>query len=120
VKFLIRLAINAVAIYAAVAIMQGHGLAMEDTAWLNFFWLALIFAVINAVIKPVLKIIGCPVLILTLGLGTLLINTLLFYLTAWIGQQFNVGFTVTTFWGAFFGSIIVSVISVVLTRIFRD
>jgi len=119
-KLLIRLAINGVAIYAAVAIMQGRGLAMEDTAWLNFIWLALIFAVVNAVIKPVLKVVGCPVLILTLGLGTLLINALLFYLTSLISQYFHIGFSVTNFWGAFFGSIIVSVISVVLTKIFRD
>jgi putative membrane protein len=119
-KIIIRLIVNAVAMCVAIAIMQGHGLAMEDTAWVNFIWLALIFSVINVTIKPVLKIIGCPILILTLGLGTLLINTLLFYITAWVGQALQVGFTVTSFWGAFFGSLIVSVISMVLNRILRD
>src|SRR5512140_1029368 len=95
-KFVIRLLVNAVALYAAVALLNGHGLSMEDTSWLNFIWLALIFGIVNTVLKPILKIVGCPILILTLGLGTLLINMLLFYLTAWIGQQFGVGFQVTT------------------------
>src|SRR5450759_3101106 len=109
-KLLIRLIVYALSIYVAIAILQGRGLAMEDTAWLNFIWLALIFAVINAVIKPILKVVGCPILILTLGLGTLLINTLLFWITSKVSEALHVGFTVTTFWGAFFGALIVSVI----------
>jgi putative membrane protein len=119
-RFIIRLLVNAVAIYAAVAIMNGHGLAMESTSWVSFLWLALIFAVVNALLKPLLKVVGCPFVILTLGLGTLLINTLLFYLTSLIGQYFGVGFTVVSFWGAFLGSLIVSVVSVVLNSVFRD
>jgi putative membrane protein len=119
-KIIIRLVVNAVAIYVAIALLQGHGLSMESTAWLNFIWLALIFSVINVTIKPVLKVIGCPILILTLGLGTLLINTLLFWLLSLISTALKVGFTVTSFWGAFFGSLIVSVIALVLNRILRD
>jgi putative membrane protein len=119
-RFFLRLIINAVAIYAAVALLNGHGLAMEAQNWISFLWLALIFAAVNALIKPVLTMIGCPLVILTLGLGTLLINTLLFYLTALIGSYFNVGFSVTSFWGAFFGSIIVSIVSVILNSILRD
>jgi putative membrane protein len=119
-KLVIRLIVNAVAIYVAIAVMQGRGLAMEDTAWLNFLWLALIFSVINVTIKPILKAVGCPILVLTLGLGMLLINTLLFYLLSVVGQALKVGFSVTTFWGAFFGSLIVSVISLILNRILHD
>jgi len=119
-KFILRLIVNAVAIYAAVALLNGHGLAMESGSWLSFLWLALIFAGLNALIRPVLMTLGCPFIILTLGLGTLLINTLMFYLTAIIGSYFNVGFTVTNFWGAFLGSIIVSIVSVILNSILRD
>jgi putative membrane protein len=119
-RFFLRLIINAVAIYAAVALLNGNGLSMESQNWMSFLWLALIFAAINALIKPVLMVVGCPFAILTLGLSTLLINTLLFYLTALIGSYFNVGFSVTSFWGAFFGAIIVSVVSVVLNSILRD
>jgi len=119
-RFIIRLLVNAVAIYAAVAIMNGHGLAMETTGWVAFLWLALIFAAVNALLKPVLQVVGCPFVILTLGLGTVLINTLLFYITSLIGQYFGVGFTVISFWGAFFGSIIVSIVSVVLNSVLKD
>ena len=119
-KFILRLIVNAVAIYAAVALLNGNGLAMESQSWVSFLWLALIFAGLNALIRPVLMTLGCPFIILTLGLGTLLINTLMFYLTAAIGSYFNVGFTVTSFWGAFLGSIIVSIVSVVLNSILRD
>jgi putative membrane protein len=119
-KLALRLIINAVAIYVAVAIMNGNGLSMDSGSWLSFVWLALIFAGVNALIKPVLTILGCPFVILTLGLGTLLINTLMFYITAQIGLYFHIGFYITTFWGAFFGSIIVSIVSVILTSILRD
>jgi len=122
-KFLVRLVVNAVAIYAAIALLQAFGVSgvtMEARSWLDFLWLALIFAVINAVLKPILKVVGCPVLILTFGLGSLLINTLLFYVLSWAAQQFHIGFSVTTFWGAFLGSLIVSIISVVLNRILHD
>jgi putative membrane protein len=119
-RIILRLIINAVAIYAAVALLNGNGLTMETTSWVNFIWLALIFAVINTLIKPVLSVLGCPFVILTLGLGTLLINTLMFYLTSAIGNYFNVGFVITSFWGAFFGAIIVSVVSVVLQSILTD
>ncbi len=122
-KFLLRVLVNAVAIYAAIALLQATdvgGVTMEATSWLDFIWLALIFAVINAVLKPVLKVIGCPVLILTFGLGSLLINTLLFYVLAWAASLFHIGFAITSFWGAFLGSLIVSIISVVLNRILRD
>ncbi len=119
-RLIIRLIVNAVAIYIAVALLNGHGLEMESTGWVNFIWLALIFAVINTLIKPVLTILGCPFVILTLGLGTLLINTLMFYLTAAIGNYFKVGFIITSFWGAFFGAIIVSLVSVVLHSVFQE
>ena len=117
-KFIIRLAINMVALYVAIALLPNF-ITLEGSK-LNVIWLALIFAAVNALIKPVLMTLGCPLIVLTLGLGTLLINTLLFYLTAAIGNYFNVGFTVTTFWGAFLGSIIVSIVSVVLNTILRD
>ena len=119
-KFIIRLIINAVALYVAVAILQDHGITPASQHWYDYLWLALIFGVINAVIKPLLVIASCPLLVLTLGLGTLLINTLLFYLAGWIGTQFGVGFTVTGFVPAFLGALIVSVVSWFLSAILRD
>ena len=118
-KLLIRLAINAVALYAAVAIMQGRGITPQSDNWLNFIWLALIFGLVNAIIRPILVVMSCPLLILTLGLGTLIINTLMFVLSGWIGTQFEVGFQVDNFLAAFLGALIVSVVSFILTGFFK-
>ena len=118
-KLLIRLAINAVALYAAVAIMQGRGITPQSDNWLNFIWLALIFGLVNAIIRPILVVMSCPLLILTLGLGTLIINTLMFVLSGWIGTQFEVGFQVDNFLAAFLGALIVSIVSFILTGLFK-
>jgi len=119
-NFIIRLIINAVALYVAVALLNGRGLTPQTNYWLSFIWLALIFGVVNAILKPVLTILSCPILILTLGLGTLLINTLLFYLSGLIGTSFGVGFIVNGFWIAFLGALIVSVVSFILIMILRE
>jgi putative membrane protein len=89
-KFIIRILINAVALFAAVAIMRNNGIHPQDTNWLSFLGLALIFGLINALIKPVLSFLTCPLIILTLGLGTLLINTLLFWLAGWGARRLSV------------------------------
>jgi len=119
-RFLVRLAINAVALYAAVALLAGRGINPQSDNWLSFIWLALIFGLINAILRPILVVVGCPILILTLGLGSLLINTLLFYLAGLIGQSFGVGFSVDGFLPAFLGALIVSIVSFVLNSLLRD
>jgi putative membrane protein len=117
-RFLIRWAINAVALYVAVALVPG--ITQQSASWLSYVWLALIFGVINALLNPLLKLLTCPLILLTLGLFTLVINTFLFYLAGYIGTAFGVGFTVDGFWPAFLGSIIVSIVSIVLSLVFRD
>ena len=116
-KFLIRWAINAVALYVAVAVVPG--IQPQSANWLSYIWLALIFGVINALLNPLLKLLTCPLILLTLGLFTLVINTFLFYLAGYIGKSFGVGFTVDGFWSAFLGSIIVTIVSVVLSLVFK-
>jgi putative membrane protein len=119
-KNLLRLLVNAVALYAAVALLNGKGITPQSDNWLSFLWLALIFGLVNAFIKPVLMIASCPLIVLTLGLGTILINTLMFMLAGWIGTQFHVGFTVDNFWVGVLGALIVSVISFLLMTFFKD
>jgi putative membrane protein len=119
-KLLIRLLINAVALYAAVALLNGHGITPQSENWLSFFWLAIIFGLINAVLKPILTVMSCPLIILTLGLGTLLINTLLFYIAGAIGTRFGVGFSVDGFLPAFLGALITGLVSFVLSLVFKD
>jgi putative membrane protein len=117
-KFIIRTFINGVALYAAVALIPG--IIPQNPNPISYLWLALIFGVLNALVKPILKFLTCPFILLTLGLFTLLINTGLFYLTGWIGQQFEVGFLSMGFLPALLGALVVSVVSVVLEVIFKD
>ena len=71
-KFLIELAINAFGFFIAITVLAGRGIeARGENIWLNYVILALIFAVINAVLRPILSVLGCPFIILTLGLGVL-------------------------------------------------
>lgn len=120
-KFLFQLLINAFAFFVAITILNGQGIEPRgEFSWLSYLILALIFGVINAILRPIISLLGCPVIILTLGLGVLLINTLLFYLTGLIGDSFGVGFSVEGFWPAFFGALIVSLIGLFFNIILRD
>ena len=117
-KFFIRLLINGLAFYAAVSLVPG--ITALNANPVNYLLLAVIFGVLNALVKPLLKFLTCPFILVTLGLFTLLINTGLFYLTGWLGQQFDYGFSVSGVWPAFLGAIVVSVIGMIGEMIFRD
>lgn len=117
-KFILRLAVNAVALYAAVAIVPG--ISPQSAAPASYIWLALIFALVNTMVKPLVNFLACGVILLSLGLATLFINTGLFYLASWIGTQFGVGLTIDGFWAAFLGALVVSVISFVLNIFLPD
>lgn len=118
-KFIIRWVINAIALYAAIFLLAGRGVTFTGD-WVSILWLALIFGLINAFLRPLINVLTCPLIILTLGLFTLLINTLLFWLTGVIGQSFNLGLSVNGFWPAFLGGLIVSLVSVILSMFFHD
>ncbi len=116
-KFILRWAINAVALFVAVRFVPGIYL---QGGWVSIIWLALIFGLINAFLRPLLKLLTCPLIALTLGLFTLLINTFLFWLTGQVGQAFGVGFTLDGFWPAFLGGLVVSLVSIVMSLILKD
>jgi putative membrane protein len=126
-RFLIRLGINAVAIYAAIrlvpiiynALQPGQGLEVQSSNWLAIVVLALIFGLVNSLLAPLLKFLTCPFILLTLGLFTLLINTFLFWLTGQIGGVFGFGYQ-ADFFASFLGALIVAVVNVVLSGIFKD
>ena len=117
-SLILRWAINAVALYAAIALVPG--LETQNPNWQAYIWLALIFGLVNALVRPLLKFLTCPLIILTLGLFTLLINTALLYLTSSLGTAFGVGLEIANFGSAFLGALIVSAISLVLTMLLRD
>ena len=114
-RFFIRWAINAVALFAAIQLVPG--IHAQNTDWGAILGLALIFGLINALISPILKLLTCPLIILTL---TLLINTFIFYLAGQIGTWFGIGFEVTGFGAAFLGGLVTSLVSIFLTLLFKD
>lgn len=116
-RFILRWIINAVAIFLAIRFVPGITL---ESGLLGVIWLALIFGLVNAFVRPLLKIMTCPLIILTLGLFTLLINTFLFWLTGQIGQSFGIAITINGFWPAFLGALVVSIVSVILTLVLKD
>ena len=117
-RFIIRWAINAVALYAAIRLVPG--IMAQSTEWGAILGLALIFGLVNALISPILKFLTCPLILLTLGLFTLIINTFIFYLAGQIGTWFGIGFEVSGFGAAFLGGLVTSLVSIFLTLILKD
>lgn len=114
VKLLIRLLINAVAIWAAAEIVSGVTLDMDRIGAVAV--VALVFGLVNALLKPIVKLLSFPFIILTLGLFTLVINAALFGVTAWLTDAL----AVNGFLPALFGSLIVSVVSWLLGLFVSD
>ena len=118
-KFILRWAINAIGLYLAVLLLPGIDLRGN---LVSILWLALIFGVVNALFGPLLKLLTCPLILLTLGLFTLVINTFLFWLTSVIGQSFGLGLIISdpVWWNSFLGGLVVSVVSVAMSLILKD
>jgi putative membrane protein len=117
-RFVLRWLINAVALFAAIAFVPG--IHQQGEGWMAIIWLALIFGLLNAFLRPILSLLTCLFNLLTIGLFTLIINTIMFWLAGLVGTNFGVGFTVDGFWPAFFGALVVSVVSIVLSLVFKD
>ncbi|MDG4790765.1 phage holin family protein [Micromonospora sp. WMMD1102] len=111
--FLVRLVIGALALWITSLVVPGielTGRSALDNA-LTVLVVALIFGVVNAVLKPVIRVVGCVFYVLTLGLFALVVNALLFLLTDWIAQVFDLPFSIDGFWPAFFGAIVMAVVT---------
>ena len=94
------------------------GIRVERGAWTVFAGMAIILGLVNAVVRPLLAFLSCPLIVLTLGLFVLVINGLTLWLASDIAVSwFHVGFYVDGFWPAFFGALIVSIVSVILTSV---
>jgi len=120
--FLIRLAVNAVALWITTLIVPGIDVT-GDTATNNALTLvivALIFGLVNAVLKPVIKVVGCVFYLLPLGLFALVVNALLFLLTDWLAQQLDLPFAIDGFWPAFWGAIVMAVVGWLISLVIPD
>jgi putative membrane protein len=145
-KLILRWTINAIALWVAISFVPGiHSpgslsailelfsgspaqaeINAAATGLIVVFALALIFGLVNALVRPLITFLTCPLIILTLGLGTLLVNALMFWLTSVISTAiehnfgYPIGFTVDGFWPAFFGALVISIVSVVLSLFVKD
>ncbi|HVS15099.1 MAG TPA: phage holin family protein [Thermoanaerobaculia bacterium] len=111
-RFLLRTLINAVALVVAAWLLPGIDVV---GGIVTFVLIGLIFGVVNATIGAFLKIMTCPLIVLTLGLFTLVINGLMLQLTGWFAQQFGLGFRISGFWNALFGALVISIVSATLS-----
>jgi putative membrane protein len=110
--FLLRLLINAAALWVAVQLVNGID---HRGSWWSLLLVALVFGVLNASVRPLLKLLSLPILILTLGLFIFVINALMLLLTGWVSGLLGLGFYVEGFWAAFLGGLVVSIVSLLLS-----
>jgi putative membrane protein len=120
-SFLARVVVSGIAIWIAAAIVPGVQLGeapFTDQA-LTVLVVALIFGAVNAVLGPMLRVLTFPLFVLTLGLFSLVVNALLLWFTAWLAEQVNLAFSVAGFWAAFFGALVVTLVTVVIGALAR-
>ncbi|WP_424212779.1 phage holin family protein [Streptomyces sp. BI20] len=112
-NFLIKTVANAAALAVAVWLVAGITLTGADTGrkTITLILVALVFGLVNLVVKPVVKLLSFPLFLLTLGLFTLVVNALMLLLTSWLADKLDLAFHVDGFWAALIGGLIVSVVS---------
>ncbi len=109
---ILRLLVNTVAIFAAVSLLPGIDF---DRGPLRFLAVAALLGMVNSLLRPVLAVLTCPLVLVTLGLFTIVINAVLLQLTAWLSDQLGLGFHVAGFWAAFWGALVISFVSTLLS-----
>jgi putative membrane protein len=122
VRFLIRVVVNAVALWITTLVVPGIDVTGKSTTSeiLTLLAVALIFGIVNAVLKPIIHVVGCVFYILTLGLFALVVNALLFLLTEWVADKLDLPFNIDGFWPAFWGAIVMAVVSWLLSLIIPE
>jgi putative membrane protein len=121
-RFLLRVLVSAAALGVATWAVSGIEL-LAGSGWSRVGTLlavAVIFGLINAILKPLIKVVGCAFYVLTLGLAALVVNGLLLWLTSVIAGDLTLPFHVTGFWPAFWGAIIVGLVSWLLNLLIGD
>ena len=109
--------INAVALWAAIRLVDGVTYTGGVGGLLG---VALVFGLVNAVIRPIVTLLSLPALLVTLGLFTFVVNALMLWATSALAGALGIGFRVSGFWAAFLGALVVSVVSLLLSMFVRD
>ncbi|HJX39358.1 MAG TPA: phage holin family protein [Anaerolineae bacterium] len=116
-RILLRLLVNAIALWVAVEIVPG----IYAESPLTILIVALIFGVVNAIIRPVIAFFTCPMIVLTLGLFIFVINAVMLWFTAWVARTLDLGFGITGgFWSAFWGALVISLVSFAISLLIKD
>ncbi len=116
-RFLARLVVTAIALWCAVQLIPG----MHYTGGpLRLLGVALVFGIINALVRPVLLLLTCPLVVLTLGLFLFVLNGILLWITAAFSSSLGIPVHISGFWPAFWGGLVVGVVSMVLNIFVRD
>jgi putative membrane protein len=114
-SLLLHWTFNAAALWVAAYFISG----LDFTGGLGHLLLvAVVFGLVNSLLRPLLTILTCPLIILTLGLFTLVINAIMLLVTGWLSERWNLGFTVAGFWPAFWGGLMVGIVSFLLSMLF--
>ena len=118
----IRVVITAIALWISTLVLSGITLVTDSTPKKigTLLAVAVIFGIINAVIRPIVKTVGCLFYVLTLGLIGLVVNGLLLWLSSWVAGKLSLPFHITGFWAAFWGAIIVGVVGWLLNLFVGD
>src|SRR6266849_6783165 len=115
--FIVRLLVNAAALWVATRLVPG---VTYVGGWLPFVGVALVFGFLNTFIRPIAKVLTFPIIIVTLGLFSLVINALMLWLTSAMSSVLGFGFEVRGFWAAFFGALVVSIVSTLLAMMVEN
>jgi putative membrane protein len=124
-NFVIKVAVNAVALWVAALVVSGVNLAENNATWtsklVTIVLVALLFGIVNAVIKPIAKLLSFPAIILTLGLFTFIVNAFMLQITEWISDAIGLSFTIQHFfWDAVFAAVIITLVSWVLSVVLPE
>jgi putative membrane protein len=111
-SLLLHWLLNAAALWVAAWLLPG--LDFQGTL-LQLLLVAAVFGIVNSLLRPILTVLTCPLIVVTLGLFTLVINACMLLLTGWLSARWDLGFSVTGFWAAFFGGLVVGLVSVLLS-----
>lgn len=124
-NILIKIGVNAVALWVAALVVTGVHLGENadrlSTRLVTIIVVAAIFGVVNAVVKPVAKVLSFPAIILTLGLFTFIVNAFMLQITEWIAKPLHLDFTIDHFfWSAVMAAVVITLVSLVLNLVLPD
>jgi len=122
-NFLIKVAVNAVALWVAAWLVPGisFGDGKFGSKFATVVLVAVVFGLVNAIVKPIAKLLSFPFIILTLGLFTFIVNAFMLQLTEWISGPLGLSFQIDHFfWDAVLGALVVTIVSIILNWVLPD